>query len=139
FALNHIGQRPLTGFGFQAFWGTPELVISGNIHESWGYRASDAHNGYLNIAVMTGVVGLVIALIWIVAQPLVDVIRNPAGRSDPLMLMLVQIWLFGVVLAAFESTFFSGGSCLWSMMIVSIVGLRYLATMPLRTSEVAHA
>lgn len=139
FALNHVAQRPVTGFGFQAFWGTPELVVSGNIRESWGYRASDAHNGYLNIAVMTGVVGLVISLVWIIAQPLADVIRNNASRADPLTLLFVQIWLFGVVLSAFESTFFSGGSCLWAMMVVSIVGLRYLATMPLRSSGGSHA
>jgi O-antigen ligase len=132
FALNHIGQRPFTGFGFQAFWGTSELVVSGSIRESWAYRASDAHNGYLNIAVMTGVVGLVLSLVWIVAQPLADLIRNNASRNDPLTMLFVQIWLFGIVLSAFESTFFGGGNCLWAMMIVSIVGLRYLVTMPLR-------
>ena len=102
FALNHIGQRPFTGFGFQAFWGTSELVVSGSIRESWAYRASDAHNGYLNVAVMTGVVGLVLALIWIVAQPLADIIRNNASRNDPLTLLFVQVWLFGLVLSAFE-------------------------------------
>jgi O-antigen ligase len=139
FALNHIGQRPVTGFGFQAFWGTSELVVSGNIRESWAYRASDAHNGYLNIAVMTGVVGLVISLAWIVAQPLADVIRNQASRNDPLTMLLVQIWLFGVLLAAFESVFFAGGSSLWAMMIMSIIGLRYLATMPLRADGGSHA
>jgi O-antigen ligase len=139
FALNHIGQRPITGFGFQAFWGTSELVVSGSIRESWAYRASDAHNGFLNVAVMTGVVGLIIALIWIIAQPLADVIRNQESRTDPLTMLFVQIWLFGVLLAAFESVFFAGGSSLWAMMIMSIVGLRYLAIMPLRPDGASHA
>jgi O-antigen ligase len=137
FALNHIGQRPVTGFGFQAFWGTSELVVSGSIRESWAYRASDAHNAFLNLAVMTGVVGLVVALVWIVAQPLADVIRNNASRRDPLTMLFVQIWLFGVLLSAFESVLFAGGSSLWAMMIMAIVGLRYLVTMPLR--EGVHA
>ena len=106
--------------------------MSGSIRKSWAYRASDAHNGYLNVAVMTGVVGLVLALVWIVAQPLADIIRNNESRNDPLTMLFVQIWLFGIVLSAFESTFFGGGNCLWAMMIVSIVGLRYLVTMPLR-------
>jgi O-antigen ligase len=137
FALNHIGQRPITGFGFQAFWGTSELVVSGSIRESWAYRASDAHNAFLNLAVMTGVVGLVLALVWIVAQPLADIIRNNASRTDPLTMLFVQIWLLGVLLSAFESVLFAGGSSLWAMMIMSIVGLRYLVTMPLRGG--AHA
>lgn len=139
FALNHVAQRPITGFGFQAFWGTSELVVSGNIRESWGYRASDAHNGYLNIAVMTGVVGLVLSLVWVIAQPLADIVRNNACRTDPLTMLFVQIWLFGLVLSAFESVLFAGGGGLWAMMIMSIVGLRYLATMPLRTGGGAHA
>src|SRR4029077_5681215 len=48
FTLNHIAQHPIFGFGYQAFWGTAELVNSWTWTESWGYRASDAHNGYLN-------------------------------------------------------------------------------------------
>jgi O-antigen ligase len=132
FTMDHIVQRPIFGFGFQAFWGTAELLISGNIQESWGYRASDAHNGYLNIAVMTGLVGFVLAMLWIVIQPLVDLIRNPAGRSDPLTLLFVQIWLFGTSLSAFEAVFFSGGSPHWFMMVAAIVGLRYQAMMQTR-------
>ena len=39
FALDHIGQRPITGFGFQAFWGTSELVVSGSIRRNPGATA----------------------------------------------------------------------------------------------------
>ena len=31
FALDHIAERPVVGFGFQAFWGTSELVSMGII------------------------------------------------------------------------------------------------------------
>lgn len=129
FALDHIAQRPILGFGFQAFWGTSELVSAWNVHESWGYRASDAHSGYLNLAVMTGIVGLVLSLLWIVVQPLRDHIRTPASRTDPALTMLfLQIWIFGLCLSGFESDVFSGASILWFMMLVSIFGLRYQAT-----------
>jgi O-antigen ligase len=129
FALDHIAERPILGFGFQAFWGTSELLSNWSYLESWGYRASDAHNGFLNIAVMTGIVGLAISMIWIFAQPLLDQIRTPSDRIDPALNMLfIQIWLFGLCLSGFESDLFSGGSMLWFMMIVSIIGLRYQAT-----------
>ena len=128
FALDHIAERPIAGFGYQAFWGTSELVSSWNYLESWGYRASDAHNGFLNIAVMTGLVGLGLSLIWVVVQPLRDHNRIPPGRVDPALTMLfLQIWLFDLCLCGFESELFSGGSILWFMTVVSIVGLRFQA------------
>ncbi len=129
FALDHIAQRPVVGFGFQAFWGTPELLSNWTYLKSWGYRASDAHNGFLNVAVMTGLVGLAVSMIWIFVQPLRDHIRTPADRTDPALNMLfLQIWLFGLCLSGFESDLFSGGDALWFMMVVSIIGLRYQAT-----------
>jgi O-antigen ligase len=128
FALDHIAQRPIAGFGFQAFWGTSELVSAWNYLESWGYRASDAHNGFLNIAVMTGLVGLAVSLVWTFIQPLADHIRTPADRTDPALTMLfLQIWLFGLCLSGFESELFNGGSVVWFMMVVAIFGLRYQA------------
>jgi O-antigen ligase len=131
FAIDHIAQRPIVGFGFQAFWGTEELVSQWTYLESWGYRASDAHNGFLNVAVMTGLVGLGLGLIWVFVQPLADLIRTPRDRADPALTMLfVQIWLFGICLCAFESELFNGGSVVWFMMAVSIIGLRYQAIAP---------
>jgi O-antigen ligase len=129
FALDHIKQRPFVGFGYQAFWGTPELVNSWIWTESWGYRASDAHNGYLNIAVMTGLVGLALALGWAFVQPFRDHLRTPAARVDPaLNMMFVQIWLFGLYLSGFESELFNNGSVVWFMTAAAIIGLRLQTT-----------
>src|SRR5262249_35829562 len=111
FALDHIAQRPVLGFGFQAFWGTGDMVAGWSYLESWGYRASDAHNAYLNLAVMTGVVGLVLAMLWIFLQPLVDHVRTGPGRGDhALTTLFLQIWLFGLCVSSFESTLFDGGN-----------------------------
>src|SRR5207253_180290 len=129
FTLDHIAERPIVGFGYQAFWGTSELVNTWTYLESWGYRASDAHNGFLNIAVMTGLVGLVLAMGWILVQPFLDQVRTPRERVDPaLNMMFVQIWLFGLYLSGFESDLFSNGSVLWFMMVMSIIGLRLQGT-----------
>jgi O-antigen ligase len=129
FTIDHILQRPVVGWGFQAFWGTPELVSAWTYLESWGYRASDAHNGFLNIAVMTGLVGLVLSLIWVFVQPLTDLIRTPPERCDPaLTLLLVQVWLFGLCVCGFESELFNGGSIVWFMSVAAIIGLRFQAT-----------
>jgi O-antigen ligase len=125
FALDHVAQRPIFGFGYQAFWGTPELVNSWIWTESWGYRASDAHNGYLNIAVMTGLVGLALAVGWVFVQPFIDHVRTRKPADPALNMMFVQIWLFGLYLSGFESELFNSGSILWFMTAASIIGLRF--------------
>ena len=63
FALDHVAQRPWFGFGFESFWGMPDLVAKWSYLESWGYRASNAHNAYLNLATTTGIAGLGSALL----------------------------------------------------------------------------
>lgn len=126
FALDHVAQRPLFGFGYESFWGMPDLVAEWNYLESWGYRASDAHNGYLNLAVTTGLVGLALALCWIVAQPFADYWRGRTlGADRALTTLFLQIWLFTLCLGGFESVFFTGGSALWFLMIAAIVGFRF--------------
>lgn len=126
FALDHVVQRPLFGFGYESFWGMPDLVAEWNYLETWGYRASDAHNGYLNLAVTTGLVGLALTLWWIVVQPFADYWRGRAlGANRALTTLFLQIWLFTLCLGGFESVFFAGGSALWFLMIAAIVGLRF--------------
>lgn len=129
FALDHIAQRPIVGYGYQAFWQTGELLNAWTYLESWGYRASDAHNGFLNMAVMTGVVGLLLSMLWIIGQPIMDQNRTPFYKLDSaLNLMFLQIWLFAIYLSGFESDVFSGGSVLWFMTVVAITGFRYQST-----------
>lgn len=125
FAIEHVLKKPITGFGFQAFWGTGDLLFNWDVNESWGLRASDAHNGYLNVAVMTGLVGLALTLAWVVLQTLADLSDARAKHFDPaLTTLFTQTWIFGLLLSSVESVLFSGGDALWFMMIVSIIGLR---------------
>lgn len=127
FALDNLAKRPLFGFGFEAFWGMPDLVNAWNYHESWGYRASDAHNGYLNLAVTTGLIGLALSLWWIIAQPFADHRRAQAlGANRALTTLFLQIWIFALCLSGFESELFRGGSELWFLMVASIIGIRFL-------------
>ena len=50
-------------------------------------------------------------------------------RSDvALTLLFVQVWLFGLCLCGFESELFNGGSIVWFMSVVAIIGLHYQAT-----------
>lgn len=47
FAFSELADRPLTGFGFRAFWQTSELVHSGGSVETWAVAAA---NGIIPIS-----------------------------------------------------------------------------------------
>jgi O-antigen ligase len=128
FALDHVAARPFFGFGFESFWRMPNLVAEWNYLESWGYQASDAHNGYLNLAVTTGLVGLALSMFWVIGQGFIDYRRALARGADrPLVTLFLQIWLFCLCLGCFESVFFSGGDGLWFLTVASIAGFRFLS------------
>ncbi len=126
FALEQAAQRPLFGFGFEAFWDSPSVVDSWKYLGSWAFGASHAHNGALNLLVTTGFVGLTFALWWIVAQPFANFLRlRRAQQDDALTTLFLQLWVFGLCLSGIESVFFKGGNEIWFLMAVSIFGLRF--------------
>jgi O-antigen ligase len=127
FALGELAQRPITGFGFSAFWGTERVVFGLSEQGTWATTATDAHNGYLNLAITTGVPGLALAAIWLVALPLLDFYRRSDDpQSRPLALFFLRVWLFGLMMASFESILFPQVGEVWFIFIIAVFGLRYL-------------
>jgi O-antigen ligase len=128
FALGELASRPITGFGFGAFWGTERVVFGLSEQSTWAIAATDAHNGYLNLAITTGVPGLALAAIWLVGLPLFDFYRRRGGpQGAPLAVFFLRVWIFGLLAACFESTLFPQVGELWFIFIMAVFGLRYLA------------
>ena len=123
-----VADKPLTGYGFQLFWQTDEMVYKGAA-ETWAVAAFNAHNAYLDAAITTGIPGLVLTLALLVWLPLRDVARAETRGNDPALTRLfIRIWLYGVFAACVETLYFQSGSLVWFMFIVSIFGLRLQAS-----------
>jgi len=112
FALDNLGQRPVLGFGFGAFWGTAGVrhgsddsgIEGADAQSDNARRAVHAHNAYLDLALTIGVPGLALVLMWVVILPLIDMTRTPAALlRTPLGLMLFRIWFFGLLYSSLES------------------------------------
>lgn len=128
YALDRLAERPLSGHGFQAFWRTGDVIYSGE-GRAFAQAAPHAHNGYLDIALTTGVPGLVLFVLWLVMQPLRDLRRLRDRLPDrPLALLFARIWLFSLLFLCLESVFFNSRSPIWFMTVVAVCGLRLLAT-----------
>jgi O-antigen ligase len=143
-----VADKPLTGYGFQLFWQTDELVYSKGGTENWALAAFNGHNAYLDAAVTTGIPGLLLTLALLVWLPLRDVGRAEVRDNDPtLTRFFIRIWLYGVFAGCVESLYFQSGSLVWFMLIVSIFGLRLQASarevwapqVEPRDAEPAHA
>lgn len=125
FAFGAFSERPITGYGPRAFWQTEELVHSGGAVETWAVAATSGHNAYLDIALSTGVPGLVLTLCLVLFLPLRDMGRiAPEDERSPLTRLFVRIWLFALFNACLESIFFTGGNFIWFMLVVALGGLR---------------
>lgn len=57
FAADRLGEAPWLGYGYDGFWSSPAVVAELVRYEGW--TASDAHNGYVDLVMQLGVVGLV--------------------------------------------------------------------------------
>jgi len=126
-ALRYAAQRPILGYGFSAFWGTEEAMFGLGENLSWVNGALDAHNAYVNLALTIGIPGLILAMLWLVALPLIDYYRSPSEPSTaPLKMLFLRICLFGAYGSCFESLYFSVGG-IWFFLITATFGLRYLS------------
>ncbi len=127
-AVQAVAQRPFTGYGFSAFWGTPEVVYGFGDHPSWANAASDAHNAYLNLAVTIGIPGMLLVVLWVVVLPIADFCRRPSEpETAALQMLFLRVCLYGVYASCFESSILQQAGEVWFFYLTSVFGLRYLS------------
>jgi O-antigen ligase len=132
FALQASRLRPITGYGFGAFWGSSAVQNLPDGME-WAATAANSHNGYLDTALAMGLPGLTLLIAVLVIAPLRNFQAADRGGNDvPLAMALLRIWLFGVYLSSLESFFFDRTDPLWFTFLVAVFGLHYLARFRVR-------
>jgi O-antigen ligase len=127
FAVQALGERLPTGYGFSSFWGSSAIQ---NLPEGkeWAAFASHSHNGYLDTALGTGLPGLALLIVALVIEPLRNFHRaDLGGNNGPLEMVLFRIWLFGLYLSSMESFFLDRADPLWFTFLLAVFGLHYLA------------
>lgn len=129
-ALAQVAQRPMTGYGFSAFWGTEQVVYGLGDNSTWVNAATDAHNAYVNLALTIGLPGLALTILWIVILPICDFYRCARAAPAPMrpvQTLFLRICLYGVFASCFESLIFQQAGAIWFLFLTAAFGLRYLA------------
>lgn len=104
FAFKMIERRPWLGFGYEAFWGVS--IEAPSMREAPGFIAKmpHAHNGFIDLVIHTGIVGLVIAVAGLLA--LFHAIGQFAQRSMLFCMILLALSLSCILYNITETTFF---------------------------------
>lgn len=138
FAIEALHGRPWRGFGYESFWGTGTAKEAANpYYLDWDVRGIvHAHNGYLDITLSMGLIGLICAIVVIIIMPLVNYMRCRQTRENLLLAdFFLMFVFFGTLNAMLESFFFRRMDPVWLMLIFAIFGLRMTAkvTIPKRS------
>ena len=115
--LSLLAARPLLGYGYGSFWSEERVR---EMADRLGLLVLHAHNGYLDVALNTGLVGcavFVMALFWALKQYLRDY-RN-RWQSD--VGFASGVLLFFVVHILFESFYVTGVETILSLCMIMVL------------------
>jgi O-antigen ligase len=132
FAIDHALERPITGYGFMAFWRT-SAVMSVEVPRLWANVVAHSHNGYLDVALTTGLPGLASTFLFIVVMPLINFHKRVEGEANRVLsLLFLRFWLFGIYVNCFESALFDRSNQIWFLLLSASFGLHFLARYRIR-------
>jgi O-antigen ligase len=98
--LYYISKTPVVGHGYESFWTAAHIDT---IFDALGWGVREAHNGYLEVLLATGIVGLGL-LLGAVLAGLVTTARGYLSERDPTYCLPFGMLVFGL----FDSTMESG-------------------------------
>ncbi|WP_462252991.1 O-antigen ligase family protein [Ekhidna sp.] len=115
--LLEISHRPLLGHGFSAFWSDETRLLS---QMSWD--APHAHNGYLDIALDLGVVGVMIYVIGIVLSVRKAWMHFIIKKTSTYLFVLL-FFGFTIITNTLENQIFKENDIMWLLYIFTLVQL----------------
>ncbi|REK18886.1 MAG: O-antigen ligase domain-containing protein [Planctomycetota bacterium] len=117
--MEQVGKRPLTGYGYNAFW-TVDNIRS--ISDSQGWDLSAAHSAYIDLVLSVGLIGAVLCLVPMflgVARSMQFERRAPGlGYGFTAMLLLLAL-LCGLTETTIGAT--------WFLALFGMCGLAHVA------------
>jgi O-antigen ligase len=133
FGFESIARKPITGYGFAAFWGQDTMQLPAEDEIAWATEAAHSHNGFVDTALTLGIPGLLLVTFIFVLAPFRNFAAAQAlGNDDGLARLYFRLWLFGAYLASMESFFMDRVNPIWITFLIGVFGLHYLARFRLR-------
>jgi exopolysaccharide production protein ExoQ len=119
--LLSIHKRPLLGYGYSAFW-TGISGESGLIALAIGWVAGYAHNGYLEIALQLGLIGLGLTVLTLFFG-IRDLMRSFQPNCPEQIGWYASTLVLTILYNFDESTFIGCHQLIWILYLIAILGL----------------
>jgi exopolysaccharide production protein ExoQ len=116
FALDMIERRPLLGWGYQSFWLVGPDAPSVLDAPGWVAEMPDAHNGYLDTILETGLLGLAVLTTFIIAT--LNAVGRVAEREPLRAWLALSLMLFIILYNGLESTLVHGFAITWVVFAI---------------------
>ena len=122
--LAYMRDHPLLGAGFGTIAHTGALSpLHGYARESWVEAIADSHNGYLQILIATGGIGLLLALWSMVADPLMRFWPLDPAHVE-FKALLFALFVFVLAHNFLETDFLESDNAAWFAFLVMLASLR---------------
>lgn len=105
YAINHIQNKFITGYGVDAFWSSS--IIRQEFYYKYKFYPPHAHNGYLALLLDGGIILLILFIIILYKS-----IKNNIDNYDKYNLISILILSFILVINLTESAFIGNGTYL---------------------------
>ncbi len=116
--LSYAAAHPFLGSGYGSFWAIGDASPVYESGARWLTTISHAHNGYLDLLVQTGLVGLALAVFGLVVRPMRRLASQPLDPEASRWLlgsMLAFCWLHDLL----ETSLFDRANIVWVTMLVA--------------------
>jgi O-antigen ligase len=130
FALSEIARKPLLGWGYKSFWlvgGDAPSILDA---PGWVKTMPNAHNGYYDMMLEMGYVGLAILVTFLIAT--LHAIGRMADRDPTRAWLVLSLVLFIILYNFFESLWLRAFDLLWVVFVILVAEIgRYWQPAPL--------
>lgn len=120
----YIADHPMLGAGYGTFADTggqsPLYIYMG---AKWIGTIAHGHSGYLQAAVETGLIGLLLVMVAVVVQPIVE-FGQLARTQSRVIAMHFTIFVFVLLHNTMESDFLEGDAPQWVAFLMAIAMMR---------------
>jgi hypothetical protein len=115
--LAYASDHLMLGAGYGSFWSVGDASPVFNYTSGWILTIDHAHNGYLDLLVQIGLIGLVLTVGGLVVYPLYVLLFRPLGNGASRWL-LASLVVFGCLHDLLETSLLERANPVWVAMVI---------------------
>jgi len=119
--FDYLADHPYLGAGFGGFW---QVGVNSPAHDYLNQQfqmlTAHSHDGYLEIWVTTGPLGIVMLLVSFLALPAYWFLSGSTKENQALMVPAFAIWVFVMYQNLLETSFFDKDRQVWVIFLAAV-------------------